>query len=103
MLQLNCCKICNGSCCVAKLFKTNRKAAHCPSSFIDFKGSSGNIQPGYWRESLQFNSQALLSNLQAVHKSQYTEHTVAIRDGLKDYVNSEEGSVTWQWDCVRKM
>ena len=56
------------------------------------------MQPGYWREPLQSNIQALLSNLQPMHGSRYTEHAVAMRDGWKDYVNSEEGSVSCQWD-----
>ena len=39
-------------------------ATYCSSGFIDCEDSSRNIQPGYWRESLQSDGQALLSNLQ---------------------------------------
>lgn len=56
----------------------------------------------YWREFVQTNRQALLSILQLVRGSEYKENAVAMRDGLKDYVNSEKGSVSRQWDYVKR-
>ena len=46
--------------------RQTENAAYCRSGFIDPRHSNGNIQPGYWRESLQSNRQPLLSNLQPV-------------------------------------
>ena len=56
----------------------------------------------YWREFVQTNRQALLSILQLVRGSEYKENAVAMRDGWKDYVNSEDGSVSCQWDYERQ-
>ena len=82
-------------------------AAYCPSGYIDSEDCSGNIQPGYQRgrtyqRCLQSNSQELLSNVQPLHGSWYTENLVAMRDGLTDYVNGEEGSTSWQSNYVRR-
>ena len=82
--------------------RQTENAADCSSGFIDSEGSSGNIQPVCWRGSHQCNSRVLLSNLQPVRGFWYTENVVAMRDYLTHYVNSEEGSVSWQWDCVRQ-
>ena len=82
-------------------------AAYCLSNFMDSENCSGNIQPGYQRgqtcqRCLQSNSQELLSNVQSLHGSWYTENLVVMRDGLTDYLNSEEGSISWQSNYVRR-
>ena len=68
-----------------------------PPGLVDSKNSNRSIQPFYWIEFLQFNSQSLLSNLHPVCGSWYRENAIAKMDGLKEYVNIEKGSVSWKW------
>ena len=64
--------------------------------------SSGKIKPGHWREILTENKNALLQKLTPVRGSRYKGTAVDMRNALKDYVNSEIGSLSWQLDYVRR-
>ena len=37
-----------------------------------------------------------ISSIPNVRGSRYSNNTIAMREALKDYVNSESGSVEWQ-------
>ena len=43
-----------------------------------------------------------LRNLNPLHGTRFTQTSLEIRDMLKEYVNSEEGSVPWQIAYVRR-
>ena len=64
--------------------KKTQGTTYFPAGFVDSEHSIGSIQPLYWIESLQFNSQTLLSNLYPVCGFQYRENAVVIMDGLKN-------------------
>ena len=93
-------KYVNAAVLLHNYLRQTETAAYCPSGFVDFQDSSGNIQPGYWREYFHSKIQPLLSNLQPARGSRYIEHSVGMRDGLKNYVNIEKGCISWQWDSV---
>ena len=40
--------------------------------------------------------------MNAVRGSRYSKDAIAMRETLKDYVNSEAGSVPWQLDYIRR-
>ena len=76
-------------------------AAYTPQGFIDSESNDGTIKAGEWR-SIQANDQGCFANPNAVRGSRYTKDALAMRDALKNYVNSEEGSLPWQLDHVRR-
>ena len=67
-------------------------ATCCPFGFADSFDSSGKLKQGEWRTLNVDNRSSLLIN--RVKGSLYRED--AMRNVLKEYVNSEEGSVSWQ-------
>ena len=48
------------------------------------------------------NDVAGISSMPNVYGSRYSNNAVAMGEALKDYVNSETGSIEWQWDHVRR-
>ena len=64
--------------------------------------TEGNIQLGFWREVVGTNRNCLLTNLPLLRSSRYKESAIAMRNGLKDYVNSNAESVSWKLDHVRR-
>ena len=82
--------------------RQTENAIYCPTGFVDLEDSSGKIKPGHWREILTENKNALLQKLTPVRGSRYKGTAVDMRNALKDYVNSEIGSLSWQLDYVRR-
>ena len=76
-------------------------AMYCPAGFIDSESKNGDVRPGEWRSMAQLESSSL-AYLPNVRGSRYRQNAVEMREALKDYVNSEAGSVEWQLDHVRR-
>ena len=76
-------------------------ATYTPQGFLDSESNDGTIKAGEWR-STQSNDQGCFSHINAVRGSRYTKDALQMRETLKKYVNSEEGSVPWQLDYVRR-
>ena len=76
-------------------------AKYVPAGFVDSEDSNGNLIPGDWRKNFNNNNGAF-ENLAPYRGSRSKPTALDIRDALKDYVNSEEGSVSWQVDYVRR-
>jgi len=84
------------------LRQTNN-AIYTPNGFVDSESGDGSIVPGAWRAELSTNStDRALEDLPKVRGSRYKEEYIQMRDSLKDYLASEEGSVSWQIDYVRR-
>ena len=82
--------------------RQTQNAIYCPAGFIDSENSTGVIQPGHWRGMVHENQNALLQRLPPVRGSRYNGSAVDMRDALKEYVNSDIGSLSWQLDYVRR-
>ena len=81
------------------LWLTNN-ALYTLVGFVDSQASSGEIRPGEWRRIV--DDVAGMSSIPNVRGSRYSNNAIAMREALKDYVNSETGSIEWQWDHVRR-
>ena len=84
-------------------FRLTDNALYTFAGFIDTENDDGEIQPGDWRkvngENQQSYSLLLLPN---VRGSRYKTDAINMRESIKEYVNSETGSVNWQWEYVRR-
>ena len=75
-------------------------AKYVPAGFVDSEDSNGNLILGDWRK--DFNNNGAFGNIAPYRGSRLKPTALDIRDALKDYVNSEEGSLSWQVDYVRR-
>ena len=83
------------------LRQTN-SAGYCPTGFVDSYDETGTIEEGEWRRLIgDKNGATLLQNIPTVRESRPTTSALKVRNIMKSYVNSIEGSVPWQWDHVR--
>ena len=76
-------------------------AYYTPSGFVDSEDKDGHFKPGEWR-SLISNYDGGLVPVPNVRGSRSRENPLKIRDKLKDYLNSEEGSLERQINCIRR-
>ena len=84
------------------LRQTNN-ALYTPAGFIDSESSDGALKPGSWRNDLPENQlHCALQNIPPLRGCRYRDECIHMRDSLKDYLNSEQGSVPWQMDYVRR-
>ena len=75
-------------------------AAYTPVGFADSQTSSGEIRSSEWSRIV--DDVAGMSSIPNVHGSLYSNNAIDMGEALKDYVNSETGSIEWQWDHVRR-
>ena len=77
-----------------------KNAGYSPSAFTDPEDNSGNLIPGEWR-SLNNRNNAF-EDLSRTHGSRVASEALEIRSELKRYMNSQEGSLPWQVDYIRR-
>ena len=75
-------------------------AAYCPSGFADSFGSSDKLKQGK-RITLNIHNRGLLP-MSRVKGSSYRGDAIGMRNALIEYVNSEEGIVSWQENYVSR-
>jgi len=73
-------------------------AHYTPAGFIDSENSSGAVSLGQWRKFVNTNFQAI----RPVRNSRYLNTALQVRDSLAEYFVSENGSVPWQWEYIRR-
>ena len=73
---------------------------YVPAGFVDSTTSDGKVIPGDWRDIVQ-GDEGALNNLRHIGGNRYTYDSNAARSAFKDYFNSEEGAVEWQYKYVR--
>ena len=80
------------------------KAPYTPNGFADSEDNDCTIYLGEWRNQLERNDSETncIRNIRGKRGSRPREETVSMRDALKDYFNSNEGSVPWQLSHVRR-
>ena len=88
--------------CLHNYLRQTNTASYCPSGFLDNEDSTGQIQPGEWRQIVaQCGSNGALKPLASARGARHPKDAMKTREILKEYVNSDCGSVSWQWDYVR--
>ena len=84
------------------LRQTNN-AVYTPTGFVDSENAVGDIMPGAWRAGQTANSMdSALGELPKIRGSRYKDECIQMRDSLKTYLASDEGSVSWQTGYVRR-
>ena len=86
--------------CLHNYSRLTDNATYIPGGFVDCESNDGRIIPGDWRNVVH-NDDSGLVNLGQIGGNRYRYDASACRDTLKDYFNSPEGSVKWQYQHVR--
>ena len=73
--------------------KQTENASYRPTGFIDSEYNDGTIKKGEWRSEVQNGG---FVDINPVRGSRYKKTALEMRETLKEYVNSENGSVPWQ-------
>ena len=74
--------------------RLTRNAMYTPSGFVDFERGDGSIHLGEWRNrdiAQGFN------NIRPIRGNRNRLEVVQMRDEVNEYLNSEEGSLLWQF------
>ena len=80
--------------CLHNYLRLTDNAQYVPSGFVDSEDSSGEIIPGDWRSLV--NTGALLSTSTGHAFNRSSASAKATRELFVKYVNSQEGSLSWQ-------
>ena len=75
-------------------------ASYCPSGFTDSYDDTGNFQEEKWR-TLAVGKEGMLP-LSCIKGSRYLNNVFEMRNSLLRFLNSEEGSVSWQEEYVTR-
>ncbi|XP_057296815.1 uncharacterized protein LOC130625697 [Hydractinia symbiolongicarpus] len=86
--------------CLHNFLRRTNSAAYCPSGFVDSWDDKGEIKEGEWRRLVADGNSSLLIDIPPIRGSRPSNTAVNVRDNLKSYVNSMEGSLPWQWEHV---
>ena len=78
-------------------------AHYTPSGFVDSVDKDANFLSGEWRLQKEngLNNNALV-DLPRVRGSRSLHHALETRNELRDFLNSEEGSLPWQLQYIRR-
>ncbi|XP_018404615.1 PREDICTED: uncharacterized protein LOC108781197 [Cyphomyrmex costatus] len=69
---------------------------YCPNGLIDYE-VNGIVHPGAWRTE---NTSQNVHELRRTGSNNAGRAIINLRNVLRDYVNSKEGEVEWQWNRV---
>ena len=95
-------RIIKATICLHNFLRQTNSAGYCLMGFIDSYDKTGTIKEGEWRRLVGHNNGAtLLQDIPPVRGSRPTTWAIEVRNIMKSYVDSMEGSVPWQWDHVR--
>lgn len=75
-------------------------AMYCPGGFTDSYDKTGNMKEGEWRSMAK--TCAGLEPINRVRGSRYREDALQMRESLSEFLNSAEGSVSWQDEYVSR-
>ena len=86
--------------CLHNYLRLTDNAVYTPAGFVDSASRNGEIKLGEWRKHIP-KQDLCFRNINNVRGSRQSIASTKMRDALKDYLNSEEGSVEWQLNYVR--
>lgn len=94
-------KIVSACCILHNYFLKNARQSYCPNTFCDRYDENGHLIEGEWRR----NTQNHMVHLQPPHGRSRIQRNLndsanEIRETFKEYVNSPQGSVSWQRSAV---
>ena len=87
--------------CLHNYLRQTENALYCPLGFVDSENSSGEIKRGEWRSIV--GKADCFNPIARCKGGKRKEDANNMREALKAYVNSEEGSVSWQLPYVRSV
>lgn len=93
-------KIVKATICLHNFLRQTNSAVYCPTGFVDSFDSTGHINEGECRRNVTFDD-GMLKNIGSVRGSRPTSTALEVREEVKRYVNSMDGSVSWQWDYIK--
>ena len=77
--------------------------SYCPAGFVDSFDGSGSILPGEWRRITSADKvSGAFCSLPPSRGSRYRNYAMEVTEALKAFVNSEQGTVSWQWEYIRR-
>ena len=88
--------------CLHNFLQLTAKTAYYPQGFIDSEMEDGSICPGDWRH-LILNVQSGLCCLPNAKGGRQQTNANDTQRALKDYLNTTEGSVEWQWEYINRL
>ena len=92
-------KIVQAIVCLHNYLRQTNCATHCPQGFVDSEDATGNIKPEQWRHVV--GGGGAFATVAPCRGSRHMQYAAKAQEVLKDYLNSEHGSVSWQWDYVK--
>ena len=87
--------------CLHNFLRQTNSATYFSTGFVDTYDETGEIKEGEWQKLAGDGQGMLLENIDPLRGCRPTNSTIGVRDFLKTYVNSFEGSLSWQWGHVR--
>ena len=88
--------------CLRIYLQQTNGTTYCPAGFIDSEEATGKIKPGEWRTIVsEDGTSGALRSLLLPRGARYSTVANEARETLREYVNSNHGSVHWQWNVVR--
>jgi hypothetical protein len=82
--------------CLHNYLRLTENAQYIPTGFVDSEDSSGNINPGDWRNMVQDEEGAFKCTHTGPTFNTSSNKAKDIRDNFKNYFNSKNGSLPWQ-------
>lgn len=79
--------------CLHNFFRHKKSAVHCPSGFVDSWDEKGEIKEGEWRRMV---TECLNGMLSGIPPFRVINLLLSVRENIKSYLYSMEGSVSWQ-------
>lgn len=89
-------KIVSACCILHNFLLKNSRETYCPKIYADYYNEKGDLIEGAWRK----NRSSPLSALQNSRRGRIANEAKDIRDHLKEFVNSPEGSLEWQRNSI---
>ena len=87
--------------CLHNYLQLTSRTSYTPAGFVDTELSDRSIKEGEWRKIIKPCDSAI-KNLRKSRGGRQQEDGKLLQSVLKDYFNSEESTVEWQWDYVRR-
>lgn len=88
--------------CLHNYLLSTENARYTPEGFVDSYNSSGDLINGKWRKKVSGDGEPALRSMGQQGSNNYAMDAKTTRNAFRDYVNSPEGSVSWQKDKVSK-
>ena len=73
-------------------------ASYTPNGFVDSEERDGSIHLGEWRNR---DNRQCMEDTRPIHDGQNRVEVIQMREDIKTYFNSGQGSLPWQLDYVR--